>query len=179
MAAAAQCIEQTALRKPQLRRLILVCPVNPYSPHGRWLAPFFGTNLGAQSFRWVVARMPFLFPRWHARLYASRSNIPPDSLEGYMAPLAMPGLFEHGLSIVRTWTGDLKELEALLPKLAATPTLLIWGSDDPAVYASSAARLAKHFRNSRTVIFPGVGHLPYEECPEKFNRAVIEFLYNR
>ncbi len=40
------------------------------------------------------------------------------TLEGYMAPLAKPGLFEHALSIVRTWTEDLRELEATLPKLA-------------------------------------------------------------
>src|SRR5262249_46210057 len=32
---------------PQVRRLILACPVNPYSSHGRWLAPFFGTRFGA------------------------------------------------------------------------------------------------------------------------------------
>ena len=93
-----------------------------------------------------------------------------------MAPLAKPGLFEHALSIVRTWTQDLRELEATLPKLASIPTLLIWGSKDPAVYASSAAPLAKYFPNSKVIIFPGIGHLPYEECPEEFNRALIEFL---
>jgi pimeloyl-ACP methyl ester carboxylesterase len=26
------------------------------------------------------------------------------------------------------------------------------------------------------VVFPGVGHLPYEETPEPFSREVIEFL---
>jgi pimeloyl-ACP methyl ester carboxylesterase len=93
-----------------------------------------------------------------------------------MAPLAIPGLFEHGLKIVRTWTQDLAELETILPKLGSLPTLLLWGEDDPAVYASSARRLAQFFLNPQTLIFPGVGHLPYEECPEEFNRALIEFL---
>jgi pimeloyl-ACP methyl ester carboxylesterase len=85
-------------------------------------------------------------------------------------------LLEHALSIVRTWTSDLQELEGLLPKLASVPALLMWGSKDPAVYASSMAPLARHFTNVQTVVFPGVGHLPYEECPEEFNRALIEFL---
>ena len=93
-----------------------------------------------------------------------------------MAPLALPGLFEHGLKIVRTWTQDLAELETILPKLASLPTLLLWGSSDPAVYASSARPLAQFFPNSQTVIFPGIGHLPYEECSEEFNRALLEFL---
>ena len=110
------------------------------------------------------------------RLYGDRSRIPPEALEGYKAPLAKPGLFEHALSIASTWTQDLRELEATLPKLAGIPTLLMWGSKDPAVYASSAAPLAKYFPNSKLIIFPGIGHLPYEECPEEFNRALIEFL---
>ena len=175
MAAAAECVTAGG-SEPQVRRLILVCPVNPYSSHGTWLAPFFGTSVGAALFRVSAERIPFMFPYWHGRLYADRSKIPPGSLEGYKAPMATPGMFEHGLSIVRTWTADLRELEALLPKLAAIPTLLMWGSKDPAVYVSSMEPLSRHFENVRKVVFPGVGHLPYEECPEEFNRALIEFL---
>jgi pimeloyl-ACP methyl ester carboxylesterase len=132
--------------------------------------------LGAALFRVTIARMTFLYGYWHRRLYGNPGNISPGALEGYMAPLAMPGLFEHGLSIVRSWTQDLRELEAILPKLKNIPTLLMWGGKDSAVYASSAGPLAKHFMNSRVIIFPGVGHLPYEECVEEFNRRLIEFL---
>jgi pimeloyl-ACP methyl ester carboxylesterase len=109
-------------------------------------------------------------------MFGDPKKIPPGSLEGYKAPLAMPGLFEHGLSIVKTWSADLEELERLLPKLAPIPTLLMWGTKDPAVYFSSMEPLARHFSNVQTVVFPGVGHLPYEECPEEFNRALIKFL---
>jgi pimeloyl-ACP methyl ester carboxylesterase len=175
MAAAAECLSAGASRRG-LRRLVLVCPVNPYSSHGTWLAPFFATDIGATLFRFGVGRMPFLFPYWHGRLYGDRSKIPPGSLAGYKAPLAIPGLFEHALSIVRTWTADLRDLKALLPTLAPIPTLLMWGSEDPAVYASSLAPLARHFSNVQTVVFPGIGHLPYEECPDDFNRTLIEFL---
>jgi pimeloyl-ACP methyl ester carboxylesterase len=174
MMAAAECLGENS--KLQLQRLILVAPVNPYSAHGKKLAPFFGSNLGAVLFRAGISRMNFLHPYWHGRMYGDRRRIPPGTFEGYMAPLAKPGLFEHALSIVRTWTPDLRELEATLPKLAGVPTLLIWGSKDSAVFASSAAPLAKYFPNSKTIIFPGIGHLPYEECPEEFNRALIDFL---
>lgn len=176
--AVAMCAAAESLsgETPRVQRLILVCPVNPFSPHGTRYAPFLGTPLGAAGFRWVVARMPFLFSYGHRRLYAERSNIPADSLEGYEAPLATPGFFEHGLSIVKTWTADLKELEELLPKLRNTRTLLIWGDKDPAVYVSSMEPLAANFATVKKVVFRGVGHLPYEECPEQFNRAVIEFL---
>ncbi|MGC1371390.1 MAG: alpha/beta hydrolase [Candidatus Sulfotelmatobacter sp.] len=174
MMAAAESLKRGS--SPQVRRLVLVAPVNPFSAHGRLLAPFFGSNFGSACFRLFIPQMHFLYPYWHARMYGGRSLIPPDSLAGYLAPLAKPGLFEHALSIVRTWTEDLRELRATLPELASIPTLLMWGSKDPAVHASSAEPLAKYFPHSRTIIFPGVGHLPYEECADEFNRELIKFL---
>jgi pimeloyl-ACP methyl ester carboxylesterase len=178
MMAAAECLSGNAGLRPELglRRLVLVAPVNPYSAHGQWLAPFVGSRFGTALFRLTSGHMRFSYPYWHSRMYGDRRRIPAGTLEGYMAPLAKPGLFEHALSIVRTWRADLRELEATLPKLASIPTLLMWGSKDSAVYASSAEPLAKYFPNSLSIIFPGIGHLPYEECAEEFNRALIEFL---
>ena len=174
MIAAAECLgRNSGLR---VRKLVLVAPVNPYSAHGRRLAPFLGSRFGAALFRMTSAHMRFSYPYWHSRMYGDRGRIPPGTLEGYVAPLAKPGLFEHALSIVRTWTADLRDLELTVPKLAGVPTLLMWGGKDSAVYASSAERLARHFLNSRLIVFPGIGHLPYEECPKEFNRALIEFL---
>ena len=177
MMAAAECLGGG--NDLHVRRLVLVAPVNPYSAHGRLLAPLVGSPYGAALFRLIVARTTFSYSYWHGRMYGDRSHIPPGALEGYMAPLSKPGLFEHALSIVSTWTQDLRELEATLPKLASVPTLLIWGSKDSAVYASSAEPLAKYFPNSKLIVFPSIGHLPYEECPEEFNRALIEFLHAR
>ena len=174
MMAAVACLRGDS--RARVRKLVLVAPVNPYSAHGKRIAPFFGRPFGAALFRGTVARMPFLFRYGHRRLYADRNAIPPGTLEGYMAPLAVPGFFEHGLKIVQTWTRDLQEIEAILPQVGTLPTLLVWGAEDSAVYASSAGPLARHFQDSRTIIFPGVGHLPYEECPAEFNRVLIEFL---
>jgi pimeloyl-ACP methyl ester carboxylesterase len=176
--AVAMCAAAESLSRegPRVRRLILVCPVNPYSPHGTWLAPFLGTPFGAAGFRYVTARMPSLFSYGHGRLYADPSKIPADSLQGYEAPLMTPGFFEHGLSIVKTWTADLKQLQQLLPKLRDIPTLLVWGDKDPAVYISSMEPLARNFAQVKKVVFHGIGHLPYEECPAQFNQALVEFL---
>ena len=173
MCAAAECL---ARGTPLVKSLILVAPVNPYSGHGQWLAPFIGGRLGSVGFRWCVDRVPALFPYFHGRLYADRTKIPPDSLEGYQAPMVKPGLIDHALSIVSTWTADLRELKELLPKLSAIPTALMWGTKDPAVYYSSMEPLAKYFPQAKKVVFSGIGHLPYEECPVEFNQALIDFL---
>jgi pimeloyl-ACP methyl ester carboxylesterase len=176
MMVAAQCLNSDS--QLLLRRLVLVAPVNPFSPHGRHLAPLVGSAIGAACFRLLIPQMRFLHPYWHARMYGDRKFIPPDAFEGYLAPLRASHSFEHALSICHSWTEDLRQLGATLPQLAKIRTLLMWGSKDPAVYVSSARPLAKHFPNSRTVVFPGIGHLPYEECPEEFNKALIEFLRN-
>ena len=173
MCAAAKCLDRGS---PHLRSLILVAPVNPYSPHGKWLADFAGTRFGCALVRAVLERLPSMYPFWHGRMFADRNKIPPGSLDGYKAPLAIPGLFDHALSIVSTWGADLRELEALLPRLGAIPTMLMWGSKDPAVYFSSMEPLARYFPNAEKVVFQGIGHLPYEESPEEFNDALLRFL---
>lgn len=159
-----------------LHKLILVAPVNPWSPHGQRLAPFLGSPLGSTLFLRTVNYMHWTFPYWLARLYGDSRRIPPGTLEGYKAPVSLPGSFEYAMGIVSHWTNDLRELERTVPKLADIPTLLIWGSADPAVYANSAEQLRRHFKSCELAVYPGVGHLPYEEVPEQFNATVLEFL---
>jgi pimeloyl-ACP methyl ester carboxylesterase len=104
------------------------------------------------------------------------SRIPPGTLEGYRAPLLIAGGFDHALSILGSWNASLRDLESAIPNIGPVPTLLIWGTRDGAVAPASAARLEQALSNCRTRMLPGVGHLPYEETPEIFNRAVEEFL---
>ena len=159
-----------------LRRLILVAPVNPWSPHGRWLAPAIGSRIGSWLFMNAVAAQPTTYPWALRRLYGNPARIPPGTLEGYAAPAALPGFLEYGVKIAGHWTNLLRDLETALPDATRFPTLLMWGERDRAVYVSSAEQLRKQFPNSELVVFPGIGHLPYEEAADDFNRALIGFL---
>jgi len=160
----------------RLRRLILVAPINPWSPHGRRLAPFLSRRGIAKAFAWTMPRARFSHPYILRRLYGDPRRISHGTLEGYAAPGRIPGTFEYALSVLGTWLEDLDELKQHLPALADVPTLLVWGAEDAAVYASSAESLHQHLPNSKLVRYPGVGHLPYEEVPEEFNRTVLDFL---
>lgn len=173
MLAAAICAEK---RDPRLKRLVLVAPINPWSRHGQRLAPFLGGPFGSFLFRNTIESWRSLDHLWLERLFGDASKIPPDSLEGYRLPVRQNHGFHHGRAIVKTWTADLADLKQSLPKIREYPTLLMWGTKDRAVSFRSAEVLRKHFRSCRLVTFPGVGHLPYEEAPEEFNRALIEFL---
>jgi pimeloyl-ACP methyl ester carboxylesterase len=175
MLAAAICVDT---RDARLKRLVLVAPVNPWSRHGTWLAPFIGRPFGSFLFRHTVERWRFLDYVWLRRLFGDGSKIPPDSLEGYRLPARQNRSLHHARRIVTTWTADLADLERSLPKIRDFPTLLLWGTLDRAVSFRSAEPLRQNFRQCRLLAFPGVGHLPYEEAPEEFTRALIEFIAN-
>jgi pimeloyl-ACP methyl ester carboxylesterase len=174
---AAICAERCEKTKNnRLRRLVLVAPINPWSAHGKRLAPFIGSPFGSILFRNTIERWRSLDYLWLRRMFGDGSRIPPDSLEGYRVPALKNHALRHALRIVRNWTADLAALEAALPKVRDDPTLLIWGTRDRAVDFRSAVPLRRNFRNARLVAFEGVGHLPYEEAPEDFNRALVAFL---
>ena len=160
----------------RLQRLVLVAPVNPWSPHGKRFAPFLGSAFGSMLFRHTIARRRALDYLWLRRMFGDESRIPTDSLEGYRIPVVKNRSLAHGLRVVRNWTADLAELETSLPKICDYPTLIIWGTKDRAVHFQSAEPLRRNFRDARLVAFEGVGHLPYEEAPEDFNRALVDFL---
>ena len=165
-----------ALAPARVRSLILVAPVNPWSAHGRRLAPF----LSSGPISWLLLRcepgLGIIHDTLLRRLYGDPRRIPPGTLAGYSAAFRIPGTLNYGLGVVRSWNFDLADLESALPRIANTPTLLLWGSKDTAVSPDSAKQLRQVFKHCEVEIFDGVGHLPYEEVPERFNSSVIRFL---
>jgi pimeloyl-ACP methyl ester carboxylesterase len=160
----------------RINRLVLVAPANPWSTMGKRTAALLSTP----PVNWLFPRVAPFLQMTHGRLlrglYGDPSRIRPGTLEGYSTPLTQPGAFQTGLSILRTWAEDLEELRRALPSISHLPALIVWGSMDNAVDPGSAEQLCQQFHNGRLLMLPGVGHLPYEEAPEQFNEAVIEFL---
>jgi pimeloyl-ACP methyl ester carboxylesterase len=56
------------------------------------------------------------------------------------------------------------------------PVLVITGDDDRSVPTENSLRLARELPNAKLVVIPNCGHVPHEECPVEFMRAVAEFL---
>ncbi len=161
----------------RVRRLILVAPANPWSTYARLLIPCLSNPAVAPLFLQLFPRLRILQEFYFRRLFGDTRRIRPGTLEGYAASLHTPGSFEYGLSVLRTWKQDMKDLQAAIPSIAHIPTLLIWGDRDVAVEPASAYKLQAQFQNCRLLMWEGVGHLPYEEVPEEFNRAVAGFLF--
>jgi pimeloyl-ACP methyl ester carboxylesterase len=165
-----------AMAPDRIRSLILVDPVNPWSAHGKRLTVFLSNPLIAPLFLSLAPRLPMLHAFYHHRMFGVQRRIPPDSLEGYLKPMRIPGSYDYAIDVVSSWNHDLEELELVLPRIKSIPTLLIWGTSDTAVDPASAVQLKQVFSDCQLVTFDGVGHLPYEEVPDDFNRVVTKFL---
>ena len=172
----AVCMMAAALAPQRVRSLILVAPVNPWSGNGKMLAALVSNSLIAPRILRVAPHLKIIHSFLLERLYGDTRRIRPGTLEGYTAPLAIPGSLEYSVGILRTWQRDLRDLQSVLPSIAHIPALLLWGSQDIAVDPASAVWLQRQFQNCRTIMMEGVGHLPYEEMPDEFNRIVDGFM---
>lgn len=159
-----------------VHRLILVDSAHPWSHPRPLLMKLLRHPAGASLFRLVAPYLKRTHSHYLRRMYGDPRRIPPGTLEGYMAPLSTRGAYDYALSIVGCWWADMRKLEAALPRLVNIPTLLLWGSRDHVISLHSVAPLQQHFRNARLLVLEGAGHLPYEELPDEFNRALLDFL---
>ena len=168
-------VMMAATRPERIKKLVLVAPVNPWSKHGLWITKILATKYGRLSFEKLTPAIEALSQVWVNRLYGDPKRITPGTVEGYRAPSSLPGTWTYGLDIIKHWHSDLRLLANDYSRIPH-PTLLLWGDKDVAVYSSSAEEVKKRIPHADLKIFPGVGHLPYEEIPEEFNRTILNFL---
>jgi len=158
-----------------LDKLVLVAPVNPWSPHGRRLAPFAAHPITAAIVRASrfahvpVRRITF------SRMYGDPNLVTNETIEGYARPLRIPGTVAHCLALLKDWNRNVDELGSVMREIDV-PTLLIWGTKDRQVFVSSADAMVRAIPNAKLAIIAGAGHLPFEERPQEFNDLLIAFL---
>ncbi len=76
---------------------------------------------------------------------------------------------------IREKSGALDDsLAALTPPLA-TPTLIVWGDRDRVLHPSGAAILNRLLPKAKTVMLPGIGHLPMLETPGRVTADYLAF----
>ena len=73
--------------------------------------------------------------------------------------------------------GRLLDNDDILSKLDL-PVLVTHGTDDAIVLPASAEHNARIIPNARLSLYPGVGHSPFAEEPERFNRELRELAYS-
>ncbi len=161
---------------PLIRSLALIAPANPFMTNARLRLAFFRTPFGRMVLRKLGAYSAVFRRMGIGRMYSDESKITEETRAGYAVNLEDPRSYDYALEIVRSWRPDMQQLQAALPSISAIPALLLWGADDRAVSSRSGLLLRESFIDAEYVVLPGVGHLPYEEAPEEFNRHLLRLL---
>jgi pimeloyl-ACP methyl ester carboxylesterase len=165
---------QTALQYPErVEGLVLVDPAIYTSGGPGWIRALSGTpqmqRLGPLFVR-AIQNWGEDFGRmaWH-----DPSRITPEVWEGYSRPLQAENwdraLWEH------TRASRPPGLEERLAELQL-PILVISGDDDRIVPTDESIRLAGELPTASLAVLENCGHVPQEECPGLFMKAVGQWL---
>ena len=104
----------------------------------------------------------------------SGKNVEETIVSGFVERMQLPNA---KLAFMSTVLG-LKNSESITSKLQSimTPTLIIWGGDDPVIPINYADDFVSAIQDCRFFRMDGCGHTPYVQNPYLFTTKVLEFL---
>jgi pimeloyl-ACP methyl ester carboxylesterase len=159
-----------AERPERVRRLVLMAP-DGFASAGFTYDRAAGVPLMMRALPYTLP-MPLL-RAGVAPAYADQRALTPEALERYRDMMLAPGVRRAILDRMRAHV--LVPPEPFLRRIEA-PVLLLWGEADRMVPAPHAADYERELRDSRTVVLPGLGHVPMEEDPARSLAPVVQFL---
>jgi len=106
----------------------------------------------------------------------SGKSIPIDIINGFVTRMKLPNA---KFAFMSTLLG-LKNSDLITEKLTniSSPTLIIWGTNDPIIPITFADVFVSSIKNCQFYEMNECGHTPYVQEPEKFASYVLKFLNN-
>jgi 2-hydroxy-6-oxonona-2,4-dienedioate hydrolase len=104
----------------------------------------------------------------------SGKKIPMEIIDGFVTRMKLPNA---KYAFMSTLLG-LKNSDLIIEKLEniSSPTLIIWGTDDPVIPIKFAGEFVSLIKNCHFYEMNECGHTPYVQEPEKFASYVLKFL---
>lgn len=165
-----------ALAHPQRVPALVLVDAAIYAGGGApaWIRPLLKTpqfdRLGPWFARSIAGEQgdAFLRAAWH-----DPSKITDEIIAGYREPLRVAN-WDRALWELTKVSGESQLVERL--DELNLPVLVITGDDDRIVPTAESLRLANDLPNARLAVLENCGHVPQEECPRPFLKAVVDFL---
>ena len=108
------------------------------------------------------------------QIMSGSKNIDKKTIKGFVQRMKLPNA---KMAFMSTLLG-LKDAEIISEKLVSikSPTLIIWGENDPIIPIKYAQSFVSEIDDCRFVKMENCGHTPYVEAPDKFYKIVSDFL---
>ncbi|MEQ9363484.1 MAG: alpha/beta hydrolase, partial [Leptospirales bacterium] len=129
--------------------------------------------------RWLTARNDLAYIERMYAVWAPSWTVPPEYMERVKSALRAPerlrAVLEYYVQIWRKRKD--REMLAMLGRRVEAPGLIIGGLDEPDFRQRWLEASRDCFRSKAAIeLWPGVGHWPHSECPERFERRLVQFL---
>ncbi len=151
-------------------RLVLVSPDGFASP---------GVEYGrTPNVPLIVRFLPYVLPRFLlksslAPAYADPTRLTPATVTRYRDLMLAPGT--RAAIVARTGQTMIEDPRPSLRRIAA-PTLLLWGEKDAMIPVGNASDYLREIPHATLAALPDLGHVPFEEQPERAIEPVLAFL---
>ncbi len=161
----------TSFHYPQYVRKAIVIDPPAFGPPRRLLLTYPGMTFVASAF----------FGRWTVRLnlkamYHDDSLVVEELIDEYTRPTHKDGFWIMLSALSHQYfSSKFYEMQSAYHP-TAMPLCIIWGEQDAWLPLDTANKLYERIPNSRLLTVPDCGHNPHEECPERVNPFVVEFL---
>lgn len=166
----AVCLLVAAARPSRVAALVLVGSASPVSTIP-WNFRLLRVPVVGEIEMELLIR-PVMEQALRRRLFARAERVTEEEIDDDWRSVRVPGTRRAALAAVRSSS---RGYEDYLGRLRV-PTLVLWGKEDRILPPENGLRLATEIAGARLVILPDTGHIPQEETPGEFSRAVAQFL---
>ena len=121
--------------------------------------------------------MAFLTPRFIVtetlkEVYGDGSKVTEEAIDRYHQLMLREGNRTAVVNVLES----ISDVENEKIKQLKLPTLIQWGEGDEWIPLANAEKFAADIEGSKVITYPGVGHIPMEEIPQKSARDAKDFL---
>ena len=167
-----------ALRHPDhLRGLVLVDSVGWPSGSGRGPSPLAMALVGTPVSRAIIHRVDVrpLAERGLRSAYVDPALVTPALVDRYVDLSRAPG---HRAILLNPRGRGGPPITSATFAAILTPTLVMHGEADALIPVASGRALAGAIPGARLIVYPGVGHVPMEQIPDRSAQDLRGFLEN-
>jgi pimeloyl-ACP methyl ester carboxylesterase len=153
----------------KVKRLILLDAAGyPFKPP--MMLKILRTPILKESIAYVTPK--FIVSKTVNEVYGDSAKVSNKIVDRYHQLMLREGNREAVVSVF----ASLVDVKSEKIKQLKVPTLIQWGKEDAWIPVANSDKFAANIEGAKTIVYPGVGHIPMEEIPKQSANDAKDFL---